>query len=63
MAHGIAPKDIMHSQTERNLPNLFNSKSMSRRNRRLTARYAAGPPASAFLSRPELRRIVAEMID
>jgi hypothetical protein len=36
---------------------------MSRRNRRLTARYAAGTPASALLSRPELRRIVAEMID
>lgn len=62
-AHSIAPKDIMHIQTQRNLPDFFNSKTRSRRNRRLTVRYAAEIPASAILSQPELRRIVAEMID
>lgn len=53
----------MHIQTQRKLPDFLNSISGSRRNRRTAARFAAEIPASTILSQPELRRIVAEMID
>ena len=53
----------MHIQTQTKLPDFFNSNSASRRNRRTTALHAAEIPVSAILSQPELRRIVAEMID